>query len=54
VGSFVCAATAVQIVHKRGRVVVGIDHVGSAHDDGQLELLLHAARERLHSGQQAS
>ena len=45
-------ATAVQIVHKRGRVVVGIDHIGSAHDDGQLELLLHTARERLHAGQQ--
>jgi Transposase DDE domain len=58
VGSFVrrvrtaSGATAVQIVHKRGRVVVGIDHIGSAHDDGQLELLLHAARERLHAGQQ--
>ena len=46
-------ATAVQIVHKRGRVVIGIDHIGSAHDDGQLELLLHTARERLHAGQQA-
>jgi hypothetical protein len=46
-------ATAVQIVHKRGRVVVGIDHIGSAHDDARLELLLHTARERLHGGQQA-
>jgi hypothetical protein len=59
VGSFVrrvktaSGATAVQIVHKRGRVVVGIDHIGSAHDDGQLKLLLHAAQERLHAGQQA-
>jgi Transposase DDE domain len=59
VGSFVrrvktaSGATAVQIVHKRGRVVIGIDHIGSAHDDGQLELLLHTARERLHAGQQA-
>jgi hypothetical protein len=58
VGSFVrrvktaSGATAVQIVHKRGRVIVGIDHIGSAHDDGQLELLLHAAQERLHAGQQ--
>jgi hypothetical protein len=33
--------------------VVGIDHVGSAHDDAQLALLLHAARERRHAGQQA-
>ena len=46
-------ATAVQIVHKRGRDVVGIDHVGSAHDDAALALLLHAARERRHAGQQA-
>src|SRR3954451_4064367 len=44
---------AVQIVHKRGRDVVGIDHIGSAHDDAALALLLHAARERRHAGQQA-
>jgi DDE family transposase len=59
VGSFVrrvktvSGATAVQIVHKRGRDVVGIDHIGSAHDDAQLALLLHAAGERRHAGQQA-
>jgi transposase len=57
VGSFVrrvrtgSGATAVQIVHKRGRRVVGIEHIGSAHDEAQLELLLHAARERLHAEQ---
>ena len=45
-------ATAVQIVHKRGRVVLGIDHVGSARDDAQLALLLEAAQARLHAGQQ--
>lgn len=56
-GSFVrrvrtaSGATAVQIVHKRGRRVVGIDHIGSAHDEAQLGLLLHAARERLRAGQ---
>ncbi len=44
-------ATAVQIVHKRGRDVIGIDHIGSAHDDAQLALLLHTARERMHAGQ---
>jgi hypothetical protein len=33
--------------------VVGIDHVDSTHDDAQLALLLHAARERRHAGQQA-
>ena len=42
-----------QIVHKRGRDVVGIDHIGSAHDDAALALLLHTARERRHAGQQA-
>jgi len=57
VGSFVrrvktaSGATAVQIVHKRGRIVDGIDHVGSAHDDDQLALLEELARERLHAGQ---
>jgi hypothetical protein len=57
VGSFVrrvktaSGATAVQIVHKRGRDVVGIDHIGSAHDDAALALLLHTARERRHAGQ---
>ena len=46
-------ATAVQIVHKRGRTVLGIDHIGSAHDEDQLALLLETARQRLHAGQQA-
>jgi len=45
-------ATAVQIVHKRGRTVLGIDHIGSAHDDEQLAVLLRAAQSRLHTGQQ--
>jgi hypothetical protein len=58
VGSFVrrvrtaSGATAVQIVHKRGRTVLGIDHIGSAHDEGQLAMLLETARARLHTGQQ--
>ena len=57
-GSFVrrvktaSGATAVQIVHKRGRRVVGIDHIGSAHDEDQLALLVETAQERLHAGQQ--
>ena len=44
-GSFVrrvktaSGATAVQIVHKRGRDVQGIEHIGSAHDADQLALL---------------
>jgi hypothetical protein len=58
VGSFVrrvrtaSGATAVQVVHKRGRVVVGIDHIGSAHDADRLALLEETARDRLHAGQQ--
>jgi hypothetical protein len=58
VGSFVrrvktaSGATAVQIVHKRGRRVVGIAHIGSAHDEHQLALLQETAKERLHAGQQ--
>jgi len=44
-------ARAVQIVHKRGREVVGIEHIGSAHDDGQLAVLMEIARQRLLPGQ---
>lgn len=44
-------ATAVQIVHKRGRRVLGIEHIGSAHDEGHLALLLEAARVRLNAEQ---
>jgi hypothetical protein len=31
--------------------VVGIDHIGSAHDEAQLALLMEIARQRLHEGQ---
>jgi len=31
---------------------LGIDHIGSAHDEGQLAMLLEMARDRLHAGQQ--
>ena len=44
-------ARAVQIVHKQGRQVVGIEHIGSAHDDGQLAVLMEVARARLLPGQ---
>lgn len=44
-------ATAVQIVHKKGRTVLGIEHIGSAHDESQLAALLQATQERLHAGQ---
>jgi len=44
-------AVAVQVVAKEGGQVVDVDHVGSAHTDGQLALLLEAAQERLSPGQ---
>src|SRR5659263_24152 len=44
-------ARAVQIVHKQGRQVVGIEHIGSAHDDGQLAVLMEIAHQRLLPGQ---
>ena len=44
-------ARAVQVVHKQGRQVVGVEHIGSAHDDGQLAVLMEAARARLRPGQ---
>ena len=45
-------AVAVQVVTRRGRQVEGIEHVGSAHTDAELALLLAAARDRLAAGQE--
>lgn len=44
-------AVAVQVVSKTNGVVVGIEHVGSAHTDAELTLLLRAAQDRLLPGQ---
>jgi hypothetical protein len=44
-------ATAVQIIYKRGRDVAGIVHIGSAHNDVELEALLALAYEKMHEGQ---
>jgi hypothetical protein len=44
-------ARAVQIVHKQGREVLGIEHIGSAHDEAQLAVLMEVARQRLLPGQ---
>ena len=44
-------ARAVQIVHGSRRGVRQIEHLGSAHDDQELEALKAAARQRL-AGQQ--
>ena len=41
-----------QIVHKQGRRVTAIEHIGSAHTDAELALLSEIARQRLHEGQQ--
>jgi Transposase DDE domain len=46
-------AVAVQLVVKDHGEVVEIEHIGSAHSDAELALLLVAARERLQPGQQA-
>jgi hypothetical protein len=44
-------ARAVQIVHSSRRGARDIEHIGSAHDDAELELLKAAARQRLAAGQ---
>ena len=44
-------ATAVQIVYSSRRGSRNIEHIGSAHDDAELELLKAAARQRLAAGQ---
>jgi hypothetical protein len=44
-------ATAVQIVHSSRRGSRDIEHIGSAHDDAELELLKAVARQRLAAGQ---
>ena len=46
-------ARAVQVVHKQGRTVVGIEHIGSAHDEARLAVLVEIARQRLHPGQES-
>lgn len=40
-------ATAVQIVTKTGRQVTGIEHIGSAHTDTDLALLIDIAKQRI-------
>jgi len=44
-------AVAVQIVTRRGRLVEQVEHLGSAHTDAELTLLLAMAHERLTGGQ---
>jgi hypothetical protein len=47
-------ATAVQVVWSSRRGSRNIEHVGSAHDDAELEALKAAARQRLAAGQRDS
>lgn len=44
-------ATAVQVAYKHGRKVIKIDHIGSAHNDAELEFLIALANKRLNAGQ---
>jgi Transposase DDE domain len=44
-------ATAVQIVYSSRRGSRDIEHIGSAHDEGELEVLKAAARQRMMAGQ---
>jgi hypothetical protein len=44
-------ATAVQIVYKRGRQVIGVKHIGSAHNNTELDILLIRAKELKSAGQ---
>jgi hypothetical protein len=44
-------AVAVQVVTKAHGEILELEHVGSAHTDAELALLLRAARERVHPGQ---
>jgi hypothetical protein len=46
-------ATAVQIAHKSYGRIVSIEHLGSAHTDKELSILLSLAKERLQAGQQS-
>lgn len=46
-------AVAVQVVVKDRGDIVEVDHVGSAHTDAELALLLTAAADRLHPGQES-
>ena len=45
-------ATAVQVVHSSRRGSRSIEHLGSAHDEQELEALKAAARQRLAAGQE--
>jgi hypothetical protein len=43
--------TAVQVIYKNGRKVSGLKHIGTAHDEEQLKVLLTLAHEKIHEHQ---
>ncbi|MDF3313902.1 IS1634 family transposase, partial [Rhodococcus sp. T2V] len=45
-------ATAVQIVAKKGGRRTILEHLGSAHTDGELTALMQVARDKLDEGQE--
>lgn len=45
-------ATAVQVAHKYHGRIIKIEHIGSAHNDDDLQILLVLARQRLRGTQQ--
>lgn len=47
-------ATAVQIITKTGRQVTGIDHVGPAHTDTDIALLIDIAKRRIRERERAA
>lgn len=42
---------AVQIIYKQGRVVTGLTHIGTAHGEAELKVLLALAHEKIHENQ---
>lgn len=42
---------AVQIMYKQGRVVTGLTHIGTAHGEAELKVLLALAHEKMHENQ---
>nr|WP_300144410.1 hypothetical protein [Propionicimonas sp.] len=44
-------AKAVQIIWSKKRGHAEVEHIGSAHDEAELELLTAVARQRIHAGQ---
>lgn len=44
---------AIQIICKRGRIVTGLKHIGTAHNEVELEMLLALAHKKIHEGQLA-